>query len=123
LLLDLDDVGCWPGNLANSPAFFLFQGTIMKEISLFPPRLKGVLIFWHLSENGGFGKIFVPDNVQQIFFLHRKLINSGVPIPGSTVEFIPIPAAPNKVLPQASEAAIDNTRIVRAMKIDAGGVA
>jgi hypothetical protein len=84
--------------------------------SLPSARRTGVLIFWHVSENGGFGKIFVP-STGKLFFVHRKLIVSGVPLPGSTVTFVPIPPSPGKVLPQASQAIIDNTRITRALKV------
>jgi hypothetical protein len=85
--------------------------------SLQSPRHVGVLVFWHVSENGGFGKVFLP-STKELFFLHRKLITSGLPMPGSTVTFIPIPASPGKTLPQASEAVIDNTRLVRALKVN-----
>jgi hypothetical protein len=74
-------------------------------------------VFWHVSENGGFGKIFLP-STKELFFLHRRLILSGVPIPGCTVAFTPIPPSPGKALPQASEAVIDNTRLVRALKVN-----
>lgn len=80
-------------------------------------RCTGVLVFWHVSENGGFGKVFLP-STKELFFLHRNLIVSGVPLPGSRVIFTPIPASPGKVLPQASEAVIDNTRLVRALKVN-----
>jgi hypothetical protein len=82
------------------------------------PRRTGVLVFWHLSESGGFGKVLIP-STKELFFLHRKLILSGEPIPGSSVTFTPIPPLAGKVLPQASAAAIDTKRIVRATKAGA----
>jgi hypothetical protein len=88
----------------------------MEALHSAPARLSGVLIFWHLSKSGGFGKILVYDR-KTLFFLHRQLIESGVPIPGSIVSFIPIPASPGKVLPQASAAAIDNSKIIRALEV------
>jgi hypothetical protein len=88
--------------------------------SLQSSRRVGVLVFWHVSENGGFGKVFLP-STKELFFLHRKLISSGLPMPGSTVTFTPIPASPGKALPQASEAVIDNTRLVRALKVNSFG--
>jgi hypothetical protein len=81
------------------------------------PRHVGVLVFWHVSENGGFGKVFLP-STKELFFLHRKLITSGLPVPGSTVTFTPIPPSPGKTLSQASDAVIDNTRLVRALKVN-----
>lgn len=77
------------------------------------PRRIGTLLFWHISENGGFGKILVP-STQELFFLHRKLILSGQPIPGSSVTFEPLPPLEGKVHPRASRAVIDNTKIVGA---------
>jgi hypothetical protein len=85
--------------------------------SLHSPRRVGVLVFWHLSENGGFGKVFLP-STKELFFLHRKLILTGLPLPGSTVTFTPIPPSPGKILRQASEAVIDNTRLVRTLKVN-----
>lgn len=76
------------------------------------PRCVGVLVFWHLSTHGGFGKIFVPSS-QQFFFVPRKFIISGEPIPGSQVTFTPLPAAPGKTDPQAGFAVIDNTKRVQ----------
>jgi hypothetical protein len=80
-------------------------------------RCTGVLVFWHVSENGGFGKVFL-SSTKELFFLHRKLITSGLPMPGSSVTFTPIPPSPGKALPQASEAVIDNTRLVRTLKVN-----
>ncbi len=75
--------------------------------SLPSPRRTGVLLFWHLSENGGFGKVLIP-STKELFFLHRKLILSGEPIPGAAVTFTPIPPLEGKVLPRASAAVIGN---------------
>jgi len=83
------------------------------------PRLIGLLLFWHLSENGGFGKVLIP-STNELFFLARKLIISGVPLTGSQVTFTPLPAAPGKVDPQAGFAVIDNTKIVRQFKVPVG---
>lgn len=68
------------------------------------PRRTGVLLFWHISDNGGFGRVLVPSAGQ--FFLHRKLILSGEPVPGSTVTFTPLPPLAGKVHPRASAAVI-----------------
>lgn len=76
-----------------------------------PQRLHGVLFFWHLSANGGFGKVITPD--QQLFFLHRKLIVSGDPIPGSGVTFTPLPPLEGKKLPRAADAVIENSKAAR----------
>jgi len=73
--------------------------------SLPSPRRTGVLLFWHLSENGGFGKVLIP-STNEVFFLHRRLILSGEPIPGSSVTFTPLPPLEGKVLPRASDAVI-----------------
>lgn len=67
-------------------------------------RLTGVLLFWHISEGGGFGRILVPSAGQ--FFLHRKLIISGDPVPGSAVTFTPLPPLEGKIYPRASAAVI-----------------
>ena len=75
--------------------------------SLPSSRRTGVLLFWHLSENGGFGKVLIP-STKELFFLHRKLILSGEPIPGATVTFTPLPPLAGKVLPRASAAIIGN---------------
>jgi hypothetical protein len=73
--------------------------------SLPSSRRTGVLLFWHLSENGGFGKVIIP-LTNELFFLHRKLILNGEPIPGSIVTFTPLPPLEGKVHPRASDAVI-----------------
>lgn len=78
------------------------------------PRRTGVLLFWHLSENGGFGKVLIPSS-KELFFLHRKLIVSGDPIPGATVTFTPTPPLEGKVHPRASDAVIHNPQVARNM--------
>jgi hypothetical protein len=87
--------------------------------SLPSPRRTGVLLFWHVSENGGFGKVLIP-STKELFFLHRKLITSGQPIVGSLVSFVPAPPLEGKVLPRATDCAIDNTKIVRQFNHKAG---
>jgi hypothetical protein len=84
------------------------------SISTSSPRRTGVLLFWHLSNNGGFGKIIIPDTAE-LFFIHRKFISSGHPIVGSPVSFVPAPPLEGKVYPQALACVIDNTKIVRGL--------
>jgi hypothetical protein len=84
--------------------------------SLSSPRRTGVLIFWHISESGGFGKILI-QSTRELFFIHRKFIISGVPFPGAQVTFTPEPPLEGKVYPQATEAVIDNTKIIRGLKV------
>jgi hypothetical protein len=84
--------------------------------SVSTPRLTGVLAFWHLSAHGGFGKI-VDLRTKEMFFVYRRLIVSGVPMPGSTVVFTPIPAPEGRMLREAGEAVIDNTKLVRALDV------
>ena len=84
-----------------------------------PRRRIGVLIFWHLSEHGGFGKIIIPAT-QELFFIYRKLIVSGEPVPGATVTFTPIPPLEGRLLPRAGDAVIDNSRPVRQVKLRGG---
>jgi hypothetical protein len=86
------------------------------ESSVSTPRLTGVLAFWHLSAHGGFGKVFVPAT-KEMFFIYRRLIISGLPIPGSVVNFTPIPTPEGRMLREAGEAAIDNRRVVRALDV------
>jgi hypothetical protein len=88
-------------------------------LSLPSPRRRGVLLFWHLSENGGFGKVLIP-STHELFFLHRELIISGEPIPGAAVTFTPIPALAGKVHPQATHCVIDNTQTVSRLKVTSG---
>jgi hypothetical protein len=88
----------------------------MESSSTTPPRLTGVLAFWHLSRGGGFGKVFVP-TTKEMFFIYRRLIVSGLPIPGSVVVFTPIPTPEGRMLREAGEAAIDNTKLVRALDV------
>jgi hypothetical protein len=78
------------------------------------PRRTGVLLFWHLSNNGGFGKVFIP-STGELFFVHRNHISSGQPIVGSPVSFVPAPPLEGKVYPQATACIIDNTKIVRGL--------
>jgi hypothetical protein len=78
------------------------------------PRRIGLLLFWHMSENGGFGKVFIP-STRELFFIHRKFITAGQPIVGSTVSFIPAPPLEGKVYPQALACVIDNTKIIRGL--------
>jgi len=80
--------------------------------SLPSPRRSGVLLFWHLSEHGGFGKILVPAT-EESFFVHRNFITSGEPVVGSSVSFIPVPAPEGRKHPQATDCIIDNTQLVR----------
>lgn len=80
------------------------------------PRRTGVLIFWHMSKSGGFGKILIL-STREFFFIHRKLIVSGEPIVGSPVEFTPAPPPPGKVHPTATLAVIDNSKRVRALDV------
>jgi hypothetical protein len=86
------------------------------ESSVSTPRLTGVLAFWHLSAHGGFGKVFISATAE-LFFIYRKLIVSGLPIPGSIVTFTPIPAPEGRMLREAGEAVIDNTKLVRALDV------
>jgi hypothetical protein len=86
------------------------------ESSVPTPRLIGTLAFWHLSAHGGFGKVFVPAT-KEMFFIYRRLIVSGVPMPGSTVTFTPIPAPEDRMLREAGQAVIDNTKLVRALDV------
>jgi hypothetical protein len=79
-------------------------------------RLTGVLAFWHLSRGGGFGKVFVP-STKEMFFIYRRLIVSGLPMPGSTVTFMPIPTPEGRMLREAGEAVIDNRRVARALDV------
>jgi hypothetical protein len=80
------------------------------------PRRTGVLIFWHISKSGGFGKILIP-STKELFFLHKNHIVSGEPFVGSPVTFTPLPPLAGKVHPQATKAAIDNTKRVRALDV------
>jgi hypothetical protein len=84
-----------------------------------PSRRVGVLSFWHISENGGFGKVLV-SFTKEVFFIHRKFIISGEPIPGAQVTFTPTPPLEGKVYPQATQAVIDNTKIIRQFNHKAG---
>jgi hypothetical protein len=68
-------------------------------------RRQGVLLFWHLSEHGGFGKVIVL-STRELFFIHRKMILSGEPIVGSPVSFIPLPPLEGAINWRASEAII-----------------
>lgn len=70
-----------------------------------PTRLTGLLLFWHLSHTGGFGKILVP-HLREQFFLHRDFIQSGDPLPGCCVTFTPAPAAEGKPHRRAMEAVV-----------------
>ena len=74
-------------------------------MSIPSPRYKGVLLFWHISEHGGFGKVLVPSS-KEVFFLHRKLILSGEPVPGATVTFTPLPPLEGAVNNRAGDAII-----------------
>lgn len=80
------------------------------------PRRTGVLIFWHISKSGGFGKILIP-STKELFFLHKNHIVSGEPFVGSPVTFTPQPPLAGKVNSQATKAVIDNTRRVRALDV------
>ena len=85
------------------------------------PRRVGVLVFWHLSSHGGFGHVLIP-STQERFFIHRSFIKSGQPLVGSSVSFVPAPPIEGKIYPQATQAIIDNTRIVQATKTAKAGL-
>ena len=69
-------------------------------------RLKGTLEYWKISTSGGFGHVVVGE---MKFFLHKNNILSGDPIPGSSVEFTPLPPVKeNKKYCRAGEAVIEN---------------
>ena len=68
-------------------------------------RLTGILSSWRASEHGGFG--FVRRG-GQLFFLHRAMIKSGDPIPGSSCVFTPKPAHENTKHDQATDCVINS---------------
>jgi hypothetical protein len=80
------------------------------------PRRTGVLIFWHISKSGGFGKILIP-STKELFFLHKNHVVSGEPFVGSPITFTPVPPLAGKVHPQATKAVIDNSKRVRALDV------
>jgi hypothetical protein len=77
-------------------------------------RVSGVLVAWRLSKSGGTGRILANG---KSYFICRNFVVSGVPVVGSFVEFEVQPAQAGKLYPQATNARIDNKKIVRAMEM------
>lgn len=80
------------------------------------PRRIGLLSSWRLSKSGGNGHVFIPATCE-LFFICFDFITSGRPLIGSTVSFIPQPPAPGAKYPQASDAIIDNARLVTKLDV------
>jgi hypothetical protein len=65
-------------------------------------RIFGTLESWHASEHGGFGFVTTPSGGK--YFLHRKYIKSGSPIPGASAVFEVLPPAAGTTNPRAINA-------------------
>ena len=75
-------------------------------------RFFGILKCWYASENGGWGYILTAKGEK--YFVHRKFIKSGQPLPGSSCIFTPQLPLNDKLLPQAFQVVINsNTTAAR----------
>jgi hypothetical protein len=84
---------------SSKPALFFF---VFKEF-LMAKRVFGTLAVWVASQSGGYG--FIDDQSGTRYFLHRKNLRSGIPLPGAPAIF--------EVLPPATETA----RYARAVNV------